>query len=123
MSTPRYGHAPIAMVRRLPDLTEAVMEAVPWEPTPGGGKRKIAPCNPRQVGEFYWDLQNGKRQLVVMLPFQEGGATSSWSIDFPNHNGAKWSWDGNEDKPTLSPSLHWIGVWHGRVRNGQLIEA
>ena len=25
--------------------------------------------------------------------------------------------------PTLTPSLHWIGFWHGWVRGGKLIEA
>jgi hypothetical protein len=29
-----------------------------------------------------------------------------------------WVWDGNRDKPTLHPSVHHIGHWHGWLRNG-----
>lgn len=36
-------------------------------------------------------------------------------------NGAKWSWNGDYDKPTLTPSLNIIGQWHGWLREGQLI--
>lgn len=34
-----------------------------------------------------------------------------------------WTWDGNEDKPTLSPSIHTLGCWHGFVRAGEMVEA
>ena len=33
----------------------------------------------------------------------------------------RWLWDGNADSPTLTPSLHLPGVWHGYLTNGQLI--
>ena len=127
--TPRYGHAPIRMRRRLPDLTEAVIEATPWEPIPGNphsGRRKHFPCAPERVGDFYWDLRHGRRQLVVALPTSPAdlkGTAVAWSIDFKNHCDAQWSWDGNEDVPTLTPSLHWEGVWHGWVQGGYLKEA
>lgn len=31
--------------------------------------------------------------------------------------------DGDPIRPTLSPSLHVVGEWHGWVRNGELVEA
>lgn len=31
---------------------------------------------------------------------------------------AAWEWDGNMDAPTLSPSVHHVGHWHGWLRNG-----
>jgi hypothetical protein len=31
-----------------------------------------------------------------------------------------WHWDGNEDKPTLAPSVHHLGGWHGYVRAGRM---
>lgn len=37
----------------------------------------------------------------------------------PNDVGASWSWDGNREKPTLTPSIHCIGVWHGFLRAGR----
>lgn len=32
-----------------------------------------------------------------------------------------WQWDGNEDKPTLTPSVNAEGIWHGWVRAGRLV--
>ena len=32
-----------------------------------------------------------------------------------------WEWDGNEEKPTLRPSLHHHEQWHGRLENGQFV--
>lgn len=29
-----------------------------------------------------------------------------------------WIWDGNRDAPTLSPSVHHVGHWHGWLRAG-----
>jgi hypothetical protein len=35
---------------------------------------------------------------------------------YPPH--PSWEWDGNMDAPTLSPSVHHVGHWHGWLRNG-----
>jgi hypothetical protein len=35
---------------------------------------------------------------------------------FPGH--PSWEWDGNMEAPTLSPSVHHVGHWHGFLRNG-----
>lgn len=32
-----------------------------------------------------------------------------------------WGWDGNFDKPTLTPSIHEPGTWHGHLQAGRLI--
>jgi hypothetical protein len=29
-----------------------------------------------------------------------------------------WEWDGNREKPTLHPSVHHVGHWHGWLRAG-----
>jgi hypothetical protein len=34
--------------------------------------------------------------------------------------GAKWSFDGNHEAPTLTPSINHIGCWHGWLRDGVL---
>ncbi len=36
------------------------------------------------------------------------------------NGGQSWDWDGNEARPTLTPSVHHIGRWHGYVRNGRM---
>ncbi|MDX2234310.1 MAG: DUF6527 family protein [Hyphomonadaceae bacterium] len=106
MQTPRYGHAPIAM-RLVPSKDE-------FHDNP----------DPR-VGDFFWIVDGvGRRRLAVNIPYGNlrGYSFSEWTIGHANHCGAQWSWDGNIDVPTLTPSLHAIGVWHGFVRAGQLVE-
>lgn len=101
-TTPRYGHAPAPMRRR--ENSDKLCE----------------------LGDFCWQVGGtGKRTLVVLIPSNgpSGRVYSRWTIDHENHCGASWSWDGNEHLPTLSPSLHAVGTWHGYVRSGQLVEA
>ena len=109
--TPRYGHSPIQMRRVREDVDK-----------PGYYEGYDAL---EQAGDFFWQVANGKRSLFVAVPSDHpvGWSGCGWTIDYKNANDAQWSWDGNEDAPTLSPSLHWIGLWHGWVRNGQLVEA
>lgn len=39
------------------------------------------------------------------------------------HKGPTWVWDGNEEKPTISPSVLHIGHWHGWLKNGMWTQA
>ena len=32
-----------------------------------------------------------------------------------------WGWDGNVDKPTLTPSIHDVDHWHGWLQTGRLV--
>jgi hypothetical protein len=102
--TPTYGHPPIAMCR--------VSDEIEWE-------------GPKACGEFFWRDVNGCRVLVVAVPMNSNmrPLLTEWTIDHKNGCNAQWGWDGNEDAPTLTPSLHALGIWHGRISNGQLIEA
>lgn len=36
---------------------------------------------------------------------------------------ATWGWNGNKEKPTLEPSINTIGIWHGWLRDGNLVTA
>lgn len=36
---------------------------------------------------------------------------------------ATWEWDGNAEMPTLSPSIHHIGHWHGWLKQGFFVQA
>lgn len=31
-----------------------------------------------------------------------------------------WNWDGNREKPTLKPSVHRRGYWHGWFKRGRM---
>jgi len=106
-ATPRLGHAPIAM-RRVEDY--AAIE---------------------RAGDFYWDRDpDGSPTFVVAHPsprrdeFGDGYTVINLPIRHgKNEPGKHWGWDGNEDTPTLAPSIHTHGHWHGFVRAGQLEEA
>jgi hypothetical protein len=55
--------------------------------------------------------------LVYICPC---GCGHTGVLDFrrePEHH-PSWIWDGNRDKPTLSPSVHHIGHWHGYLTAG-----
>jgi hypothetical protein len=36
---------------------------------------------------------------------------------------AQWSWDGNREAPTFTPSINCGGCWHGYLRNGRCVSA
>lgn len=62
---------------------------------------------------------NGVRFLYVCLP----GDTHLNAIKVTRgDSGAErtWGWDGNEDKPTLTPSILVPGEWHGFLESGRL---
>lgn len=100
--TPKYRHAPVKM-----HMVEPNEDALP------------------HLGDFYWRMKAGKRIFVVAIPIDKNlhPLWSQWTIDHKNHCGAQWNWDGNETEPTLKPSLHANGIWHGFVRKGMLVEA
>ena len=70
------------------------------------------------------------RSLYVFLPGKAG--VTRWPIrPLTTGKGHSWGWDGNEDAPTLDPSLHLkevdeeagteTTIWHGHVRAGMLL--
>lgn len=61
-----------------------------------------------------WNEVNGDSDCDNYVPI--AWATKSNETSTPN----KWELSGTIDKPTLHPSLNWIGVWHGWLKNGRL---
>jgi hypothetical protein len=79
-----------------------------------------------QVGDFAWKITEGNvRHLVFLIPRSPNNYLFQCLPvrQGPNEAGRCWGWDGNEDAPTLTPSVHTIGHWHGWVRAGELVEA
>lgn len=101
--TPRHGHAPIAM-RRVAD------------------EHAIA-----ELGDFAWKVVDGVRYVVFAEPCDQKAWGEPWILCCLPVTSPKvanrWEWDGNEEKPTLTPSVHTFGHWHGWVREGMLVEA
>jgi hypothetical protein len=81
-------------------------------------------------GVFCWRTQGpgngtpGGRYLLYVCPRDKGFCGVPIA---PNHlaNGASWHHDGNDDAPTLTPSVNCVGGcgWHGWVRGGVMTDA
>jgi hypothetical protein len=50
---------------------------------------------------------------------------TSMRHDPQNKNGgtAHWTWDGDRDAPTFSPSINCGGCWHGYIKRGRCVDA
>lgn len=104
--TPKMGHAPIEM-----RFTVGKVE---------------------RVGDFYYDIicdadgNSTTKHIWIATPLSadlSDFVVNRWAIrPHTLQNGASWEWDGDIYAPTLSPSLHHVGVWHGRVEKGVLRE-
>ena len=56
--------------------------------------------------------------LVICIPFRDRGAPAD------ENGGIQWSVIGTGPHDlTLSPSVNWVGVWHGWIRNGEVTNA
>jgi Family of unknown function (DUF6527) len=42
------------------------------------------------------------------------------NVEKPNHCNAKWSFDGNVESPTFSPSINYVGMCHYFIRGGRI---
>jgi hypothetical protein len=75
-------------------------------------------------GAFYWDEQDGNVIGICML-LPDGGYCR-----LPLDGSRGWRWDGNREKPTITPSIlqsardgetgQDIELWHGFMRVGRL---
>jgi hypothetical protein len=81
----------------------------------------------KKTGDYWINRNDPKRPMfMIMLPHdtipsylrlykvrrEDGEEDRSW-----------WELTGPDEKPTLTPSLHNPGVWHGHLRDGQLVLA
>lgn len=73
-------------------------------------------------GSFCIDtLEDGLRVMWHKLPDGNFGCIRLRPIPGSHSNASpSWQWNGNEEVPTLSPSVHLPGRWHGWFRNGRM---
>lgn len=70
-------------------------------------------------GDFCFKMtREDQRVMWICLP---NGTTSVIRIRPYSGPEPSWEWDGNEEKPTLTPSIYAIGIWHGWARAGRLV--
>ena len=64
------------------------------------------------IYSFKQPVSNEDAQDIVSLPIRRVGILDS--------RPTVWEWNGDLDKPTLSPSILVHDRWHGFLRNGKL---
>lgn len=70
-------------------------------------------------GAFYIEtFEGGQRVMWHKLPDGNVGWLRLRPLVAGEH--PSWEWDGNQDKPTLTPSVHLPGRWHGWFRDGRM---
>lgn len=98
---------------------------------------ELAAENNLQLGNFCWGttvvhvdgVEHKCRHLRHVLPSGDWGTIQIEPVPEPIKERIKhgnpprahtWIWDGNEDKPTLQPSVWLKGRWHGYFRAGRM---
>lgn len=79
--------------------------------------RKVAGGDIERVGDFRFDDEF--EHLYVWLPGTTGPDAIRVKRGAPGGDRV-WGWDGNVEKPTLTPSIHAPGQWHGYMVAGVL---
>ena len=106
--TPKHNHAPIAMTPQK-DGFDGINNLGDFCISEDGARIQLAIPSTRPF------LQKEKGWTYIDLRIYAAGT--------PKPEPVAWEWDGNREKPTLSPSIWTHGHWHGWVRNGEMIEA
>lgn len=65
--------------------------------------------------EYY---REGDRFPAGMIYCCPCGCGATGSLAFRPHASPSWEWDGNKEAPTLTPSVHHVGHWHGYLTAG-----
>jgi hypothetical protein len=72
-------------------------------------------------GDFCWDHSLGANHSYIHMILPDGTRNILPVCRTGPNNHAAWGWDGNEDEPTLTPSIHCHDHWHGFLTKGQFI--
>lgn len=82
-------------------------------------------CLDGPPGSFYISKADGPDDQAwfwFVLPGNGGGGCIRLRPLTAHEAGnPSWQWDGNEDKPTLTPSVNCVGIWHGFFTAGRMV--
>lgn len=65
--------------------------------------------------EFYQSGEHNPAGIIYSCPC---GCGATGSLAFRPAASPSWNWNGNREKPTLTPSVHHVGHWHGYLTDG-----
>ena len=72
--------------------------------------------------EYY---KSGDREFGGMIFKCPCGCGQDQALSFRPHPSPSWEWDGNQESPTLTPSVHIMPDgkthWHGWLKNGEWV--
>ena len=118
----QHGVAPLARFVGAPVVHPAVSAPIQTRRLPGPTLKPDHP--PLEVGDFMWgdEYPDGTRRLYIRLPNTSASGFDSLKVFKGADRGIEreWGWDGNEDRPTLVPSILNEGEWHGHLQDGEL---
>jgi hypothetical protein len=80
----------------------------------------------KNAGDFYWSAPNlptTERRLSFICPCGCGALAGVRVIQSTSRVEGFWEWDGNLEKPTISPSIKITNHWHGYLTKGEFIPA
>lgn len=63
-------------------------------------------------------FKSGDRYPAGMIYCCPCGCRQTGSLHFRPDASPSWDWDGNLETPTLNPSVHHVGHWHGFLEKG-----
>lgn len=69
-------------------------------------------------GDFCFDAEH--EHIYLWLP----GRLSPSCLQIsrvPSSSNRVWRWDGDKECPTVTPSIHDVGMWHGYLTKGKLV--
>lgn len=81
--------------------------------------RKVKPGKMERPGDFCFSEE--RDYLYIWIPGVSGPDALRIRKGPDSGEHRVWSWDGDEERPTLSPSIHTPGYWHGFLRAGRLV--
>lgn len=65
--------------------------------------------------EFFVDRDQKVAGMIYSCPC---GCGRTGALNFRPHPSPSWEWNGDREKPTLTPSVHHVGHWHGFLTDG-----
>ncbi|HTJ56689.1 MAG TPA: DUF6527 family protein [Devosiaceae bacterium] len=65
--------------------------------------------------EFFTSGDRTDAGMIFACPC---GCGQLGSLSFRPEPSPSWDWDGNREQPTLLPSVHRVGHWHGWLQGG-----
>lgn len=80
--------------------------------------RNIGAGDMKGPGDFSFD--EDREHIYIWLPGRTAPDCLRIQLGAPGGDRV-WGWDGNEQAPTITPSIHDVGFWHGFLTAGKLI--